>query len=266
MRIILVGVAVLAVPAMVDACGYGMPSPAARLALSDMVLVGKVQSIESRTVRLQLGAGQEPLPHDVLVIKVDSMLRGDDRLTHIRLAVMKHQVIPANFEGVFFLNAHPADMVYTMSSDFYDYPINKANNPGFQKQVEELKRMGQLLNNPLAGLKASKAEDRFLTAALLISQHRTFRAGVHESTGKTTPIDTLTSKLILRALAESDWNNAAADFRLTPWRMFNMIGVKATDGLAYPDGMTSTQQRFDTARKWLKDNEERFVIQSYVRR
>src|SRR5438067_1324988 len=129
MKIILAGVAVLAVPAMLDACGYGMPSPAARLALSDTVLVGKVLSLESRTLRLRLGAGQEPLPHDVVVVKVQSMLRGDDRLTHIRLAVMKHQVMPADFEGVFFLNAHPEEMVYTMSSDFYDYPINKVNNP-----------------------------------------------------------------------------------------------------------------------------------------
>jgi len=81
--------------------------PGGQLALSDTVLVGKVQTVESRTVRLRLGAGQEPLPHDVVVIKVQSMLRGDDRLTHVRVAVMKHQVMPLDFEGVFFLNAHP---------------------------------------------------------------------------------------------------------------------------------------------------------------
>jgi hypothetical protein len=269
MRNILAGVAVaavLAVPAMVDACGYGMPSPAARLALSDAVLVGKVLSVESRTVRLRLGAGQEPLAHDVVVVKVESMLRGDDRLTHIRLAVMKHQVMQPGFEGVFFLNANSEEMVYTMSSDFYDYPINKANNPGFKQQVEQLRRMGQLLREPRESLQSKKAEDRFLTAALLISQYRTFQSGVHEGTGKTAPIDAATSKLILRALADSDWNNAAADFRLTPWRMFNMLGVKATDGLAYPDGMTSQQQRVEATKKWIKEHEDRFVIQTYVRR
>src|SRR5256885_16272968 len=102
MRMILAGVAVLAIPALASACGYGMPSPTARLALSDTVLVGKVMSLESRTLRLRLGSGQEPLPHDVVVVKVQSMLRGDERLTHIRLAVMKHQVMPAGFEAIFF--------------------------------------------------------------------------------------------------------------------------------------------------------------------
>ncbi len=265
MRIILAGVAVLVVPALVNACGYGMPSPAARLALSDTVLVGKVLSVENRTLRLRLAAGQEPLPFDVVVLKVQSMLRGDERLTHLRMAVMKHQVVPVNFEGVFFLNAHAEEPVYTMSSDGYDYPIDRANNPGFLTQVEQLKRMGQLLRDPLASLKSRKAEDRFLTAALLISQYRTFRPGVHDNAAKTTPIDSTTSKLILRALAESDWNRDAADFRLTPWRMFNMLGIKPAEGLDFTNAPT-LQARCEILQKWMKTNEDRFVIQTFVRR
>ena len=265
MRSILICVAAaLAIPQTASACGYGMPSPAARLALADTVAAGRILSVESRPMKLRLVKGQEPLRVSVAVLKVDSMLKGDDRLTHLRVALHQQQVMPVNFEGIFFLNAYAEEPVYLMSSEWYDYPIQKANNPGFDKQVQDLRRMGKLLQDPKGALRSNQADDRFLTAALLVSQFKTFQTGVHEANAKTAPIDAEMSKLILKALAESDWNKTAADFRLTPWRVFNMLGAKPTDGWdvsKIPAGV----QRTDAAKTWLKANADTFRIQTFVR-
>jgi hypothetical protein len=265
MRTILAAVAAaLAIPASASACGYGMPSPAARLALADSVLVGRVLSIESRPLKLRLAKGQEPLRFNVAVVKVDSTIKGDDRLTHVRVALHQHQVMPPNFEGVFYLNLHAEEPVYLMSTEWYDYPISRAGNSGFEAQVGQLKRMGKLLRDPLAGLKSNQADDRFLTAALLISEWRSFRPSIHEAANKTAPADAELSKLILQVLAESDWNRAAADFRLTPRRVFSMLGVQQSDG--FDLSKLPAAEHVEASKRWLKDNAERFRIQTFVRR
>ncbi len=263
-QIIVASLVVLAIPALVEACGYGMPSPTARMAIADMVLVGKITGVESRSLRMRHSFGQEPLPHEVFVVKVVSMFKGDERLTHIRMALPKPQSMPVGFEAIFYLNAHAQEPVYILPPDAYDYPVAKESDPRFKIQVEQLKRMGQLLRDPLASLKSAKAEDRLLTAALLISEYRTFQPGVHAAETKTTPIDAATSKLILRALAETEAPRVV-EIRLTTWRLFNMLGVKPADGFDVAK-IPTTQERWDAARKWMKENEERFVIQAFARR
>ena len=73
------------------------------------------------------------------------------------------------------------------------------------------------------------------------------------------------SKLILRALAETDWSRPVADYRLTPGRVFNLLQVKADDGLNLAT-ITDQKQRFDTARQWLKDNEDKFRVKTFAKR
>jgi hypothetical protein len=257
---------VLAVAARsATACGYGAPSPAVRFAQAECVLLGKLIAYENRPVKLQMPGVAEPVPLDVAVLRVKTMFKGDERLTHVRVALYRGQAVPPGFEGVFHLNAHPQEAVYLASSDLYDYPAGREGNPNFDKQVEELRRFGRLMKDPEAGLQSKNADDRFLTAALLLTQYRTFNPVLHEKADQTEPIDARTSKLILHALAETDWNRPVADYRLTPWRVFNLLQVKPDDGLNLA-GLTNAQQQVQAVRSWLKDNEDKFRVKTFARR
>lgn len=256
-------VALLSSVKRVEGCGYGMPSPTARFALADCVLAGKVVGIEDRKVRLRPGPKGEPLPYTVVVLKVESMLLGDERLTHVRVALMQHQVMPVGYEGCLFLTAHADEPVYVLSSSTFDYPIAKQNNPGFGQQIEQFRKMGKLLRDPVAGLESKNDDERFLTVALVLSRHRGLRDNFMGLPTKEQPLDGRTSKLVLKALAEIDWNRSAADFRLSPWRLFNMLGATPADGWK-PEGVLTAQQRTDAARGWLKEHQDTFRIKAVV--
>ena len=266
MRTLLTCVASLVLAQAASACGGGrVPSLAARLAQADMVAAGRILSVESRPLSLRLARGQEPLPFAVAILKIETMLRGDDRLTHVRVALHQHQGIPVSFEGIFFLTAHAEEPVYTISSEWYNSPINRASNPSYDKQVQELGRLGKLLADPLTSLKSPLSDARFLTAALLVSQFKTFRADIHEANAKTVPIDAAMSRLILKALAETDWNRAGDDYRLSPWGVFVQLEAKPVDGWDVAN-MPSAVHRTEAARSWLKANEDHFRIQTFARR
>ena len=98
-----------------------------------------------------------------------------------------------------FLVKHPTEDFY-VGLNYYDI-LNK-NAGDFDKGLDEVKRCVKLLADPMTALKGKNADDRFLTAALLIGRYRTPRPGET----KTEPIDAEQSKLILQALADADWN------------------------------------------------------------
>src|SRR5262249_13087812 len=147
---------------------------------------------------------------------------------HVRIGMHPSQVIQLGYEACFFLTEHPLESFYLQGSDLYDYAIPK-NGGSFATQVASFRQMGKLLADPVAGLKSAKAEDRLLTAAMVLTRARTFRALTHVATGKTEPLDAQTSSLVLKALAEADWNKSLG-FRMNPWRLFNLLGVTAQDG------------------------------------
>src|SRR5262245_60506800 len=114
MRTILAVAAIATAVQSTYACGYGMPSPAARLALADMVVVGKVTGVQPREIDLRQSAQGCLVPHVVQVLKVESVIKGDPRVTHVRIAVQKHQQMPVGYEGAFFLRAHADEAVHVL--------------------------------------------------------------------------------------------------------------------------------------------------------
>ena len=247
------------------ACGYGMPSPVARFALADCVVVGRVTLVEPRPVlALFPGSGQR-LAYNVAVLKVQEMIKGDPRLTHVRVGLLAHQSLLPGFEACFFLQEHPEESFFLQGSDFYDYPVAREGNPGFAAQVETFRRLGRLSGEPLDGLRAARAEDRFLAAALFVARCRTFRPTLHAGADRTEPVDALSSRLVLRALAEADWSRGAADFSLNPRRVFLQLGLSARDGWN-PPAFRDLHEMEAFARKWLRENEDKVLLRAFVRR
>ncbi len=245
----------------VRACGYGMPSPLARFALADCVVVGKVVEFEDRTVAaFRYPGAAEKSEYVVAVLKVAESLKGADGLTHLRVGLVHPQTLHVGQEACFFLAEHP-DEAFHHTTSAYEYPINKENNEGFDKEVDQYRRWGKLLRDPVASLKSKDAAERSHTAALLITRYRT---PVRGGKAKTELIDAVESRLILEALAGSDWGRPAPDFRITPQRLFNQLGMTAKDGWQ-PTGFKDAKEFEDAAKKWLRESAATFRIAALVR-
>ena len=130
--------------------------------------------------------------------------------------------------------------------------------------METFRRLARLSRDPLASLKSANAEDRFLTAAMLISRWRTFRPTVHVAPAKTEAADELTSRLVLEALAGADWNKRPVGFRTTPWRLFNELGLTAKDGWN-PTSLRPMPEIEKVSKCWLKEHAD-FRISTFVQR
>jgi len=153
-------------------------------------------------------------------------------------------------------------------ADFYVVPVyfdvvKKANNTNFDKDVEETKKAAKLIADPTAGLKAKDADDRFLTAAMLIDRYRTQKPP-YTQPPKEEPIDAAQSKLILEALRDADWAPPAKPrpgIQLTPQSVFYRLGLTADDKWNPPQ---DNAKFADAAKEWLKDNAGNYRIKQYV--
>jgi hypothetical protein len=142
-------------------------------------------------------------------------------------------------------------------------PEYKENNPGFDALVGQYERWGRLLKSPLEGLQSKDPEERFLTAALLVTEHRTFRPGFHSQDQKTAAIDATQSKLILLALADADWSKVILDNTVSVQSLFAQLGPTTQDGWNASIGHDAKGYEI-AVKKWLKDSAETFRIKAFV--
>jgi len=262
----LAALAVLGPTRPAAACGYGgFSDPAVRFALADCVVVGKVTVIEEKTVAALLpGTNGQRGTYHVAVVKVEEMLKGE-RLTHVRIGLPHQQSLRPGYEACFFLTEHPQEPFYLQGVNLYDFPMYKQANASFAARLESFRRLSKLSRDPLASLQSASAEDRFLTAAMLISRWRTFRPTVHVAPAKTEPVDALTSRLVLAALAGADWNKRPLGFRTTPWQLFNELALTAKDGWN-PPPLRTMQDVEQACKGWLKGHADDFRISTFVQR
>jgi hypothetical protein len=163
-------------------------------------------------------------------------------------------------EGCLFLVKHPTEDFY-IGQNYYDI-LGKTDGT-FDKDMEEIKRCVKLLADPSAGLKAKSADDRFVTAAMLVTRYRTQRSGA----AKTEPIDAEQSKQILLTLADADWTPpkvgviGRAAIPLNAQGLFFQLGLTEKDGWSVPKDASAIP---DEAKKWLKSNAEKYRIERFV--
>ena len=270
----------LLLPATASA-GIMAPPPglAHRLASSDVVIVGKVESIEEKTVKAAAPypGAKEKVEYQVAVVKVVDHVLNAKGLTHVRVGFVPGNPSPfARFPGVrltkdqevcLFLRPHP-DTNFHVVPMYYDV-LDKAANGNYEKEVAEVKRLAGLLNDPKAGLKAKAAADRYATAGMLIMQYRRDRPGAKPA--REEAVDAEVSKLILEALAEADWKNPEPTlFSFYPASLFGMLGAAEKDGWTPPMIEVRGQKQFDAAKfpdaakKWCKDNADKYRVKRLV--
>jgi hypothetical protein len=246
------------------------PSLPERVANSDLVIVGKVTDFGAKTVKSELFKG-DMRQMQIAKVKVSDTVQGKAG-KEIKVGFFPPASGPGGGpirpgfrrgglqlkigqEGMFFLKKHPTQDVYVAQADF-DF-MTKTGNPGFAKELDAAKKAAKLLAKPKDGLKSKSADDRFLTAALLIVRYRTAKPG----STKTEQVSAEESKLILTTLADAEWTKVNRQFgMLNPMAMFYRLGLGPKDGWMPKPGSNIAEQ----AKKWLKDNAGKYRINRFV--
>jgi hypothetical protein len=153
------------------------------------------------------------------------------------------------------------------NNDFYIVPIEcfcDQKGPGYEKDLAAARRLGRLLEDPGQGLKSTDAEDRLVTAYLLVLRH-CYVPWRHGETGKAEPIDAEQSKRILLALAEGDWEKNSREVRdaVAALQLAVKFGAPAMKDFPPQPG---EEQWPASARGWLKQNAETYHIHRLLKR
>ncbi len=227
-----------------------------RVGRADRVVVGKVVEFEKKLVATKGGP-----EFKIAIVKVEDALLNAKGLTHIKVGFIPGENrrfpqlnLQVGQEACFFLHRYPGESFY--HTPMYFDVINKENNPNFAKEVKEVQRLGGLLAEAETNLQSKNAEDRYLTAAMLVVHYRTNRTGATQPK----PIDAKRSELILNALASADWTGKST-IPTPPLRLFMLLNPQPRDGWTPP---TDPAKLPTTAQQWLKDNSRTYRIQGFL--
>lgn len=229
-----------------------------RAATAEAVVVGKVTAIEKDAVEAlpPYPGAKDKVAYKVAVVKIDSALSGAQNLTHIKIGFLPPAVpvpppagpqpkpirpirpgfqVPELKEGqemLFFLAKHP-------SADFYvipnmSAPVDVKTDAG-KKELEAVKKVTEVLADPMKGLKSDKPDVRLTAATTMVTKYRAYPDAGGEV--DQVAIGAEESKLILKTIAESDWSNKVrpgADFSASPVNAFYQLGLTEKDGWKQP--------------------------------
>ncbi len=252
------------------------PSTAERVAQADAIVLGKVESIEDKTVEATtVFGGEGKVEYHVAIVKVQDAYLNAKGLTDVKVAFQQApQVRPGGIRPVrgvppadltkdqevcLMLKSHPTESFFVLTNGFM--VLDKAADQNWEKDVTDVKHMAKLLQDPDAALKGKDADDRYLTAAMLLVKYRTQIGGSQ----KTEEIPAAESKLILKALAEVDWtkNDPTLGINLQPSFVFGRLGLTEKDG--WKQEVQPDPTKLDEARKqWLKEHADTYRIQRFV--
>jgi hypothetical protein len=247
-----------------------MPPPGpARVANTDAVVVGKVESIEPQDIKAGLTT------YRIAIVRINDGIRGakDEKTVRIGFIPIAKPVVgkgpfvvtsgarpiqlDVGQEGLFLLTKQAKDNFYTIGG-VVGYYINSDKNKDFEKEVLAAKAAVKVMDNPQGSLKSKDADERLLAAAILIDRARTYRG----PNSKQEPIDAAESKLILQVLADSDWQTPYnfSSLRPIPGQLFQRLNVTAKDGFVPPPGGNYQA----AAQAWVRDNAQKYRIQRFV--
>ena len=263
-----------------------------RIVQSDIVVWGRVVALEPKDVEAVLHP-EDPykykLDYRIAVVKVHEVIHGQKEVKELRLGfvspdqdrkvdktgkVMDHpNVLPAVFrsvnvggDGVFFLRKHHEGKFFVNFVLFDNFPPS-SNIPEFTKDIEKARRLSKFLEFPVESLKDENGLNRFLAATMLINRHRRHGGQVSALKKMTEKaIDAEESKLLLKTLAEADWqtgNDAFSSIMYPPhpYYVFLRLGVTKADG--YDPPTNDDRKKLAYTQRWLQDQQEKYRIKRF---
>jgi hypothetical protein len=259
---------------------------------ADTIIVGKVTKVQNKLIKvLPTRRAPKKEAYQLVEVTVLEAIQGAKGLTSLQIGVrcaesklpngkpFVYVTLVKGQEACFFLTRHQGGKFYELGLSNI---IRKELNPSFDKDLALTKNCVQLLAAADKSLKSKLAENRILTAAMLIRQYRgpapflwdTKVAG--KKTPKEEPISAEQSKLILHALMEADWSLAKEPSASPnhPATLFRRLGLTAKDGWKLKqkrvnplDGRAGYQTHLEltrAAKKWLKANADTYRIKRIV--
>ncbi len=237
-----------------------------RVAVADMIVVGKVTAFEEKMVTAASYPGaKNKVEFKIAVITLTDPLTAPKDTKTVRLGFVPTPpmvaISPAPFEpvvgseGCFFLTKH-GDNDFYLAPGFLQFLDKK--NPNFEKDVALVKRCVKLLEDPDAALKGKNAEDQFLAAAMLMARYSSRKT----QDARREPIEAEQSKLILQALATADWTPRTDITQLSPLMVLHRLPLTDRDGWTPPGNDPKAYAAY--AQQWVKDHAGSYRIQKYV--
>ncbi len=233
------------------------PAPQ-RAATADVVVVGKVTAIEKDMVDApQYPGAKNKVAYKVAVVKIEKNFVGANNLTHIKIGFIptpqaqpggpvpggpggirpaiirrpgpRAPELKVGQEMIFFLDKH-------FASDFHIMPpmcppVDATSDAG-KKEIEMVKKVTDVLADPMKSLKSDKADVRTEAAVLLVTKYRSYPSFGGEV--DQVPIGAEQSKLILKAIADADWKAGRRPGMNNPVQAYYQLGLTDKDGWKQP--------------------------------
>jgi hypothetical protein len=262
-----------------------------RVIVSDTIITGTVTSVEEKTINsTRYPTSPQVEEYKVAVVKIDKAFKGANGLTHVRVGFVPPTPVepiqplpgqpvrpllprrPGAFqptlekgqEVCLFLNRHHKEQ-FLVADNYYDV-VDVKKNPNFTKaELPLIEKTLKSLDNPIASLQSKDPEERYMTAAVLLTKYR--NSPRFTTKPQQEPIDARESKLILQALVDADWEAKNRDplmMMMNPMSMFYRLGLTPKDGYTQPMGRVTAKDIQDHAKKWLRANVDTYRIQKYV--
>ncbi|MCI0376782.1 MAG: hypothetical protein L0215_04180 [Gemmataceae bacterium] len=272
-----IAVALLAGVVPARALVVAPPPGPTRVAQADVIVVGRVVAHEPKDIEVMIGPGAKQT-YRVAIVNITEIVRGAKELKSVRVGFIppppndpnqppiirprpfgRNVQLNVGQDGLFFLTKAAQKDLYTAPM-YYDVVAGEDGN--FKKEVDEAKQASKRLDNPTEGLKSANAEERFQTAALLVAYYRNPR----NQGGKTEAVDAEQSKLILKAIADGNWNAPQRFGAQHPWMVFNQLGLAKKDGWMQPRNVKTVQDLHRAAQEWLRANLDSYRVQRLLPR
>ena len=256
-----------------------MPLPA-RIALADLIVIGRIDAIEDKTVEVLPSPGsKDKVSYRTCVLKAEEVLRGDKAAKEFRIGFATKVALgvgPGEWlgfkpghEGMFFLKRHHAgDFFVNFSlSNGLSRVAPKGGGfgtPGdYDTQVRAVRKMVKMVEDPVTTLQGKNDADRYLGLTMLIEHYRS--RGVKDPRWEEKPVDPKVSKLLLKVLAEADWSwkpGRLDYYPPHPSHLFEQLGVTKKDDYDPP---TDDGRKTDAAtQRWLIDHQETFAVKRFT--
>jgi hypothetical protein len=257
------------------------PSPVPeRVATSEMIVTGKVTSLEEKTVKASSFPGaDDKVEYVVAVVKVNDAILGAKGMTHIKVGFMAPQggrpggptrpglrgqpKLEKDQEVLLFLSPHHS-AEFQIIPAYFDVVDKSA--PTYEKDLEAAKKCVKLLVEPEKGLKSKDAQERLETASILVARYRNYKPSNKEP--KEEAIDADMSKLIMNVLAEADWTppkpgpgglNADA----SAISVFGRLNISPETEKGFKPPMDGNKY-MEYVQTWVKDNKDTYRIKRLV--
>jgi hypothetical protein len=311
-RILLAGIALtalsLGLPAQAKALRIAGPMPAKTIAgQAEMIVIGKVTEIEKDTVEYSPSKDAGKIAYKIAVIKIEESVMGATGLTQLRVGFLDAPAagpqvgggvgivgggnvavrpLPARIggnvtltsgqEACFFLNQLPGAEFYVLTN--FSTPLNKKDE-GYAKQLEDVKKVAKVIEEPVKALKAKDVKERFEAAQTILQRYNQPRGVKPGETPKREPIPAEENKLIVDLLLELPWaakndiprtgSDPVPPSRSGLWYMIqpNELGYKqpvfpkVEAGKPRPD---YNKIQDDATTKFLTENKDKIKITRFV--